>query len=100
MEEEEEVVNKTEIKNKMDLFREAIDLGMKNMEVDDEKQEQDLLSVSDTSLSQSIFENTRLPPYFGTHDFATKTFMNLFNEEDLNEARISKQEFSVHEIKI
>ena len=31
MEEEEEVVKKTEVKNKMDLFREAIDLGLKNM---------------------------------------------------------------------
>ena len=75
---EKEIV-KAEPKSKMDIFKEAIEIGIKNLDIQDEKIS-DNVSVSDASLSQSIFKDCKCPAYFGTKQFSTNHFLNLFNE--------------------
>lgn len=45
-----------------------------------------IISVSEYSysMSQAVYKNTRLPPLFGTKEFMTKPFINLYTEEDAN----------------
>lgn len=58
---------KTESKNKMDIFKQAIDLATKNLEITEEKGgDNDLVSMSDTALSQSIYKDCRVPAIYGT----------------------------------
>jgi hypothetical protein len=35
-------------------------------------------------LSQAVFKNARLPPFYGSKEFIGQTFLNLFQEEDLH----------------
>ena len=37
------------------------------------------------SMSQAVYKNTRLPPLFGTKEFMTKPFINLYTEDDAND---------------
>ena len=43
-----------------------------------------IVSVSEYSysMSQAVYKNTRLPPLFGSKEFLTKPYINLFTEED------------------
>ena len=59
------MTDKVEPKSKMDIFKEAIDLGIKNLDIQEEKAS-DNVSVSDTSLSQSIFKDCKCPAFYGT----------------------------------
>ena len=36
-------------------------------------------------MSQAVYKNTRLPPLFGTKEFSTQPYLNLFTDEDANE---------------
>ena len=49
----------------MDIFKDAIEMGIKNLEIQEEKVS-DNVSVSDASLSQAIFKDCKCPAYFGT----------------------------------
>lgn len=56
---------------KMDLMREALSMGMKNLDIKEEEGEKDNVSIASVSeysfsMSQAVFKNTRLPPLFGT----------------------------------
>jgi len=50
------------------------------------------VSMSELSLSQAIFKNARLPPYFGSKEFRAQKFLNLFFDEDLGSEILSKKE--------
>jgi len=43
-------------------------------------------------LSQAIFKNARLPPYFGSKEFRAQKFLSLFFDEDLGSEILSKKE--------
>ena len=45
-----------------------------------------MVSVSEYSyaMNQAVYKNTRLPPLFGSREFSTQPFLNLFTEEDQN----------------
>jgi len=36
------------------------------------------------SMSRAVYMNTRLPPLFGTKEFSTAPYLNLFTAEDAN----------------
>lgn len=85
MEKKEDQAVKGEGKNKMDLFKEAIEIGTKNLDITEEKGgDNDLVSVSDTALSQSIYRDCRVPAFYGTKEFAMNSFLNLFTNNELN----------------
>ncbi len=90
---------KQDVKSKLDLFKEALATGLKNLEIKEEEGEKDnmsIVSVSEYSysMSQAVFKNTRLPPLFGTRDFANKPLLNLYTEDDAND--IYRQSISSH----
>lgn len=68
----------------MDIFAEALDLGVKNLEIEEDKNA-DMVSVSDMSssaltLSHSIFKEGKMPVFFGTTKFASIPYLGLFEE--------------------
>jgi hypothetical protein len=70
-------------------MKEALFLGLKNLEIKEEEGEKDNVSVVSVSeysfsMSQAVFKNTRLPPLFGTKEFISKPYLNLYTEEDAN----------------
>ena len=74
----------------MDLLKEALAVGMKNVEIREEDHEKDNVSVitqSEYSFSmhQAVYKNTRMPPLFGTKEFATQPYLTLFTAEDAQE---------------
>lgn len=74
----------------MDLLKDALATGIKNAEIKEDEGDKDNMSIATVSeysysMSQAVFKNTRLPPLFGTKDFASKPFLNLYTEEDANE---------------
>lgn len=55
----------------MDIFKEALATGIKNLEIKEEEAERDNMSIASVSeysyaMNQAVFKNTRLPPIFGT----------------------------------
>lgn len=74
----------------MELLKDALAAGIKNAEIKEDEGDKDNMSIATVSeysysMSQAVFKNTRLPPLFGTKDFASKPYLNLYTEEDANE---------------
>jgi hypothetical protein len=60
------------------------------LDIKEEEAEKDNISIASVSeysysMSQAVFKNTRLPPLFGSKEFLSKPYLNLFTEEDANE---------------
>ena len=73
----------------MDIYKEALSTGIKNLEIKEDEGDKDnmsMVTVSEYSyaMNQAVFKNTRLPPLFGSREFASKPFLNLYTEEDAN----------------
>lgn len=71
------------------MLKEALSVGMKNVEIKEEDHEKDNMSVATVSeysfsMHQAVFKNTRMPPLFGSKDFATQPYLTLFTQEDAN----------------
>ena len=49
-------------------------------------------------MSTAVFKNTRLPPLFGTKEFVSKPYLNLYTEEDANEINEYRRSLSVSQI--
>lgn len=46
-------------------------------------------------MSTAVFKNTRLPPLFGTKEFISKPYLNLYTEEDANEINEYRRSMSM-----
>ena len=58
-------------KTKMDVYKQALAIGIKNLQIKEDEGDKDnmsMVTVSEYSyaMSQAVFKNTRLPPLFGT----------------------------------
>lgn len=75
MAKDEDVQKKEEVKpstkSRMDIFKEALSTGLKNLEIKEDEADKDNMSIASVSeysyaMNQAVYKNTRLPPLFGT----------------------------------
>lgn len=83
----------------MDLMKEALSIGLKNIDIKDQDPDKDNISIASVSeysfsMSQAVYKYTRLPPLFGTKQFATQPYLNLFTNEDANQLTQTRKSIS------
>lgn len=77
---------------KIELLKEALTVGLKNIEPKDNEVEEidrDSISVAGSEMSanmafaHSVFKNSKLPAYFFTKEFKESRYMNLFDPSEI-----------------